>query len=125
MSEPFRIRHARASDLDRIQEIENASFGKHAYDRKLFAEYFRRCGELFLVVGKGRNICGYIITCTRADSSRAEVISLAVEPEARGKGAASVLMRSTLHRLRLRQIPRVGLMVKVTNRPARAFYLRF
>ena len=125
MSEPFRIRRIRASDLDRIQEIEVASFGEDAYDRKLFAEYFRRCGGFFLGVGKGRNICGYMLTCMRADAARAEVISLAVEPKARQKGAASALMRSTLRRLRLRGVPRVDLMVKVTNRPAQRFYRRF
>jgi ribosomal-protein-alanine N-acetyltransferase len=112
----------RASDLDRIQQIEHASFGKDAYDRNLFAEYLRKCGGLFLVSLRGRRICGYILTCTRANSASAEVISLAVDPAAREKGAASALMASTLRRLRRRAIPRLILMVKVTNKPARRFY---
>ena len=118
----FHVRRLRPSDLDRIQEIERASFGKDAYDRNLFAEYLHKCGELFLVAERDRRICGYAITCTRADGSSAELISIAVDPAARGKGAASVLMQSTLRRLRRRGIPRVSLMVKVTNDPARRFY---
>jgi len=122
MPEPFHVRRLRPADLDRIQEIEHASFGKDAYDRNLFAEYLHKCGELFLVAERGGRICGYAITCTRAGGSGAEVISIAVDPAARGKGAASVLLRSTFRRLRRRGIPRVSLMVKVTNVPARRFY---
>jgi ribosomal protein S18 acetylase RimI-like enzyme len=63
-----------------------------------------------------------MITCTRADSTAAEVISLAVDPKSRGKGAASALMASSLRRVRRRGISRTGLIVKVTNHPARRFY---
>jgi ribosomal-protein-alanine N-acetyltransferase len=119
------IRRFRMSDLDRILEIEHASFGKDAYDRNLFAEYFRQCGELFLVAEGGRTVRGYAITCTRGDSLKAELISVAVDPAARASGVASALLKSTLRRLRRRGVTRIGLMVKVTNRPARAFYEKF
>ena len=125
MSRPFDIRRLRASDLDRIQQIEHASFGKDAYDRNLFAEYRHKCGELFLVALAGRRICGYALTCLRAATSSAEVISIAVDPANRQKGAASVLLASTLRRLRRRGITRLTLMVKVTNRPAQRFYRKW
>jgi ribosomal protein S18 acetylase RimI-like enzyme len=48
-----------------------------------------------------------------------------VDPAARGRGAASALMESTLRRLRRRGIVRIGLMVRVTNHKARAFYERY
>jgi ribosomal-protein-alanine N-acetyltransferase len=122
MPGPFHIRRLRTSDLDRILKIEEASFGNDAYDRNLFAEYFRKCGELFLVAIRGRRICGYAITCKRAGCSCAEVISIAVDPAARQKGTASELIASTIRRLRRRHVARLTLMVKVTNRPARRFY---
>jgi ribosomal-protein-alanine N-acetyltransferase len=122
MPGPFPIRRLRTADLDRILVIERASFGKDAYDRNLFAEYLRKCGDLFLVALRGSRICGYMITRTRADGTGAEVISLAVDPNSRGQGAASSLMASTLRRLRRRKIPRASLMVKVTNQTARRFY---
>ena len=122
MSARFHVRRLGVSDLDRIQEIEQASFGKDAYDRNLFAEYLHKCGGLFLGALASRRICGYMITCIRSNRPSAEVISLAIDPKSRGKGAASLLMQSTIGRLRRRGILRLSLMVKVTNREAIGFY---
>ena len=119
----YSVRRFRAADLERILEIEHASFGKDAYDRNLFAEYGRRCAGLFLVAADERAIQGYAITCIRGP--RAELVSIAVDPAARGRGAASALVESTLRRLRLRGIARIGLMVRETNAPARAFYEKY
>ena len=49
MRTQYMIRRAGLADLDRILEIERSSFGREAYDRKLFAYYQERCGDLFLV----------------------------------------------------------------------------
>jgi len=118
------IRLLRQADLDRILEIEHASFGKYAWDRNLFADFSHKCGELFLVAVKGRRVCGYSLTCTggRTDSPRAELASIAVDPRYRGQGIASLLMDSTIRRLCHRGISRVHLMVKVTNTAAIRFY---
>ena len=123
MSKGIAIRRFRWSDIERIEEIEKASFGKDAYDRNLFAEFFDKCRNLFLVAVRGSVICGYMITCVRGD--RAEVVSIAVEPAKRGRGTASALMDSKLRRLRRRKVARVALMVKVSNAPARAFYMKY
>ena len=123
MKTPYSVRRLRAADLDRIQEIEHASFGQDAYDRNLFAEFYHNCGDLFLAVERNALVCGYMITCVRGE--QAELVSVAVDPAARGTGAASVLLASTLRRLRWRRVARIRLMVKVTNRPARAFYEKY
>jgi [ribosomal protein S18]-alanine N-acetyltransferase len=127
MKKRYSVRRSRLSDLDRIMEIERASFGADAYDRNLFAEYTRQCGELFLVAEGSRKVRGYMLTCRRAGAfrNRAELVSLAVDPNMRGCGVASALMESTLRRLRLRGVSRFGLMVKVTNETARAFYQKY
>jgi len=114
------VRPFRLSDLDRILQMEHASFGNDAYDRNLFAELFHTCGELFLVGERRLRVCGYIVTCIRGD--RAELVSIAVDPAARGKGAGSALLASTLHRLKRRSVRRFGLMVRLSNTTARAFY---
>ena len=54
MSTPLTIRLFRLSDLDRILDIEQASFGEDAYDRNLFANFYHKCGDLFLVAARGR-----------------------------------------------------------------------
>ena len=120
---PHTVRRLRVADLNRILEIEQASFGDEAYDRNLFAEFFRKCGELFLVAEHGRKVQGYMVTCIRGE--QAELVSVAVDPAARRMGAASALMESTLRRLRRRGTARIGLMVRATNDQARAFYERY
>jgi [ribosomal protein S18]-alanine N-acetyltransferase len=120
------IRPFRLSDMDRILQIEHASFGKDAYDRNLFADYHHKCRGLFLVLERRRNVCGYMVTCVGGgDSERAELVSIAVDPLHRGKGIASALMDSTLRRLRRRGIGRFHLTVKVTNAAAVRFYERY
>ena len=123
MAARFTVRRLRLRELDRILEIERASFGPDAYDRKLFAEYAHKCGDLFLAAVRQGSIWGYMIVCTRGD--RAEVTSVAVDPEVRGQGAASALMESALRRLRRRGIARLTLMVRVANREAQGYYRKY
>ena len=123
----FRLRRFRLSDLECLLEIERASFGPGAYDRNLFAEYARACGGLFLVAERipPARFAGYSIACIR--SSRpdiANLISIAVDPEFRGKGAASLLLSSTIRRLKLRGVERCTLMVRQSNATAIRFYQR-
>jgi ribosomal-protein-alanine N-acetyltransferase len=126
MTRVFSIRLFRLSDLPRILEIECSSFGKDAYDRNLFAYFHHKCGDLFLVAVKGRNVCGYGVSCKGGGvrSGRAELVSIAVDPRYRGKGIASQLLESTIRRLRRRGVVRLHLMVKVTNDTAIRFYER-
>jgi len=53
------------------------------------------------------------------------LVSIAVDPADRGRGAASALLESTLRRLRRRGVKRFGLIVRLTNHPARAFYEKY
>jgi ribosomal protein S18 acetylase RimI-like enzyme len=87
--------------MDRILEIERAIFPRDAYDRNLFAEYFHTCGDLFLVLVRRGNICGYMLTCIRP---RPEIVSIAVLPG---------------------EVDRLNLMVRVQNRKARKFYVKY
>jgi len=119
----FAVREARLADLKRILEIERASFGADAYDRNLFAEYLDECGGLFLAAERGGIVRGYLIAGARGP--RAELISVAVAPAARGGGAASAMMESALRRLRARGVKRLSLTVKTTNLEARAFYAKY
>jgi [ribosomal protein S18]-alanine N-acetyltransferase len=130
MRAQYRIRRAGTRDLPLIEKIERASFGLEAYDCKLFAHYLRKCGELFLVAERpystqprGGKICGYLLTCLRGHA--AELVSVAVAPDFRGKGAASVLLESVLRRLARRGAARLHLVVRVDNSAARAFYVKY
>lgn len=121
------IRGAVLADLERIGRIEDASFGREAYDRKLFAHYLRRCRRLFLVATRRQWVVAYMITCLRGGPGRpsAELVSVAVDPAMRLAGAASALLESTLRRLQRRGATRLRLVVRVTNKPAQAFYEKY
>lgn len=123
----YAIRPAGRGDLGRILQIEKASFGPEAYDRELFTYYLKRCGSLFLVASRRGRVCGYMITHMRGDSphTSAELVSVAVDPAERQGGAASRLLESTLRRLHRRRATRMHLVVRVTNRPAQAFYEKY
>jgi [ribosomal protein S18]-alanine N-acetyltransferase len=114
------VRRTLAGDLDRILEIENACFGIDAYDRNTFAGYMRRGGELFLVARRGRVICGYTLACVSGE--RAEIVSVAVHPDARRLGVARALMKNLLGRLAQHPVARVALMVRISNPEAQGLY---
>jgi ribosomal protein S18 acetylase RimI-like enzyme len=126
MQTQYRVRRFKPADMDRVLEIERACFGKDAYDRKLFAEYARKCGGLFLLVLGRRSVDGYSIACIseKLGSFVASLESIAVDPRARGKGAASSLMKSTIRRLKLQGVHRITLMVRKSNAAALRFYER-
>jgi ribosomal-protein-alanine N-acetyltransferase len=117
------IRPFESRDLDRILEIERASFGPDAWDRELFLEYFRRCPELFLVARHARRIGGYIITCT--GPKEAELVSIAVDPGDRLRGLGQAMLDETLAQLRSHRLSTWWLMVATSNAPAIRFYERY
>jgi ribosomal-protein-alanine N-acetyltransferase len=123
MNGQYLVRRAGVEDLPRILTIERAGFGRWAWDRNLFAEYARVCGELFLVAEAGDRVVGYCIGRIARGSGSVE--SIAVAPAFRGTGAADVLLRSLLRRFRRRGAKGAGLMVKESNLRARAFYERY
>jgi [ribosomal protein S18]-alanine N-acetyltransferase len=123
MQARYLVRRAAASDLAGILVIERAGFGEWAWDRNLFAEYARKCGDLFLVAEDGEKVVGYCIGCITRGGASLE--SIAVAPSMKGKGVSDALLRSLLRRLRRRGVGRVGLMVKVTNLRAMGFYERY
>ena len=114
------IRPFHPRDLDRVIEIEKASFGPDAWDRELFLEYFRRCPDLFLMARRARQIRGYIITC--AGSRNAELVSIAVDPKDRQRGLGRAMLDETLTQLRSRRVRTWWLMVATTNESAMRFY---
>jgi ribosomal-protein-alanine N-acetyltransferase len=115
-------------DLDRVVEIERASFGREAWPAESFVEYWRECPELFLVARQGRRIAGYSITETGWRG--AELESIAVDPRHRGRGIAQALLDATISQLRSKKTRLQGavtlrLMVSTVNFPALRFYRQY
>jgi len=105
---PFRLRH-----LPHVLRIERASFGRDAWPRKLFLEYYGECREHFVVAKLGGRIAGYMIVCV--EKRNAEIASIAVHPDYRRRGVANELMRYALGALGSTGVRRVELMVRTGN----------
>jgi [ribosomal protein S18]-alanine N-acetyltransferase len=114
--------------LERVVEIERASFGKDAWPAELFLAYWRASPELFLIAkvrnkGAGHKIAGYSIT--RTDWRGAELESIAVDPPYRARGVAQALLHATVARLRSEGAGTLRLMVHTENESALRFYRQF
>jgi [ribosomal protein S18]-alanine N-acetyltransferase len=116
------IRQSRKTDLPRILAIERVSFAGEAWDKEIFLEYFACCPDLFVVAKAGRRIAGYAITCIAGE--RAELVSIAVDPDYREHGTGAAMMKHMARRLRRRRVADWWLMVRITNETAVRFYKR-
>ncbi len=117
---PIDVRAFERRSLNRIVEIERASFGEDAWPAEAFVEYWRESPELFLAARLGRRIVGYSIT--RTNWRGAELESIAVDPRYRGRGVAQALLDATVARM---TAPTLRLMVSTTNAPAIRFYRQY
>jgi ribosomal-protein-alanine N-acetyltransferase len=120
MAAAIEVRLFHRRDLGRVVEIERDSFGKDAWPAEAFAEYWRESPELFLIALLGRRIAGYSIA--RTDWRGAELESIAVNPQFRGRGVAQALLDATVARL---PAVTLRLMVSTTNAPALRFYRQY
>ncbi|MCS7104472.1 MAG: ribosomal protein S18-alanine N-acetyltransferase [Thermofilaceae archaeon] len=115
------IREASSSDLEKIYEIEKLCFGSYAYDRQLLQMYLYLSPDTFLVVEDTGIIVGYIIGLLKK-WGEAHIISLAVHPSYRRRGAATVLMKTLLEKFRIKGAKSVRLEVRISNIPAIKLY---
>jgi [ribosomal protein S18]-alanine N-acetyltransferase len=107
-------------ELDRIVEIERASFGRDAWPEETFIDYWLKSPQLFLVARQSRKIAAYSIA--RTNWRGAELESIAVDPRYRGRGAARALLDATIARLGSRTL---RLMVSTSNDAALRFYREY
>lgn len=121
--EEIKIRLFDARDLSRILRIEANSFGADAWPAELFEEYARACPKLFLVATVGRRIAAYSIACIRRQA--AELASIGVLPEYRGRGIATKLLQATVRKVRRQGAATMWLMVRWDNKPAIDLYRKF
>ena len=113
------LRFATEVDLQRVLEIEGLSFPiRNQWDRSDFQQALR---DLFLVSGE-KEISGFLIACCRENERRAVIMRIAVHPDYRGRGIATILIEEAIDKIREMGIREVELDVDIVKRGAIQLY---
>jgi len=116
---PGGVRPARASDLERILEVERASFST-PWGIRSFQALLERDDVHFLVLEEEGRVMGHgILWWVREEG---EVANLAVAPEWRGRGGGARLLDALLDGARVAGVERIFLEMRVSNQAAARLY---
>jgi ribosomal-protein-alanine N-acetyltransferase len=119
-SPPLSIRPALPEDLRRISWLEDSAF-QDSWPYDLLAYEFTHPRAILLLAERnGEPAAGYI--SLRYGGGEAEILRLAVDPEARRRGVARALVAEGLERLRQVKVESCHLEVRMDNQGAIAFY---
>lgn len=115
------IRFATESDLNRIMEIERLSFPiRKQWDHHYFKLALR---DLFFVFGD-REISGFLIACCWEIAKRAIILRIAVHPDYRSQGIATMLIEAAIDKLKEINIREIEIDVEIVKRGAIKLYER-
>jgi ribosomal-protein-alanine N-acetyltransferase len=117
----FRVERAEPALLPRIHAIAVASFDA-PWSEDAFAEEFTSPEAAIWAARDAGAVCGYLVAHRVMDE--VHVLSLAVEPGVRRRGAASALLAAALAAERAGGARIAHLEVRATNAAALAFYAR-
>jgi ribosomal-protein-alanine N-acetyltransferase len=120
VKQPIIVRSFENDDLRSILRIERESFDRDAWSQDVFLVYAGAASDLFLVARVAGRIAGYSIACLARHG--AEIASLAVRAQYRQEGAATVLLETTIRRVRRSGAQAVWLMVRRENDVAIRLY---
>ena len=114
------LRPASEPDLDKVMEIERASF----VDQWDYPQFKAALKDIFLVYDE-EQIAGFIIACYCQLAKRGIILRIAVEPSQRGKGIAKALLREALTKLKDYDTIEVELSVDIVKTGAIKLYEKF
>jgi ribosomal-protein-alanine N-acetyltransferase len=108
------------ADLDRVAEIERATF-PDPWSRRSFAETIEREQVRSLAIddAEGR-LVGYAMSVRAGDEG--EILNIAVDERARGQGAGRAMLNDLLEDLRQSGVRQVFLEVRRSNQAAIGLY---
>ena len=119
----FAVRRAVASDVDRLADIECASFATDRLTRASLARAVTSTASCLLVAVRGGAVVGYALVNFRSNSLKARLFSLAAAPGT-PKGCGRALLQAAEDECRARQRTSLRLEVRETNARAIDLYER-
>lgn len=90
--EPIRLRPAARGDLDALVDIENRAFDGDIISRRSLRRFLTAPSAVSVVAEYNGAIAGYAVLLFRPNSAAARLYSIAVDPEARGRGIGPALI---------------------------------
>ncbi|HHY47820.1 MAG TPA: ribosomal protein S18-alanine N-acetyltransferase [Firmicutes bacterium] len=114
------IRPMEPEDLDRVVEIERASFPTPWSWHAFMSELYQNSRSCYLVAVVDGQVVGYVGSWVILDE--AHVTNLAVHPDWRRRGIGEALMRALAEVCSARQVKRMTLEVRVSNVGAQRLY---
>lgn len=119
------IRPARLSDLADLVRIEDRSFVSDRLSQRSFRYLLSRANAATLVEeGEDGEIRGYAMVLFSRGTSLARLYSIAVDPDRRGRGLGTALLRAAEEAARARNAAYMRLEVRVDDPATRRLYER-
>jgi ribosomal-protein-alanine N-acetyltransferase len=118
---PVSIEAARLRDAPRLAQLHGASFHR-GWGTGEFEQMLLDRATLVQGLRRGRQLIGFAVSRIAADE--AEILSIALAPETRGRGLSHQLLHVHLGHLAGRGAKTVFLEVEETNQPALRLYQR-
>jgi len=118
----FKLREMQRADLNKVLEIERASF-EQPYTREIFEQELKIKVANLWVATHRKNILGYIDFWVVADE--VELISIAVHPQFKRMGVGDLLLGEMLRHVEALGSAFVYLDVRESNLPAQKLYSKF
>lgn len=118
----LRIRRATSSDLNALVALENSTFNYDQIGRRSFSHLLKQRSSLLWCAELDNKVIGYAIVLTRKNSQKWRIYSIAIAPEARGKGIGKALMAEVFKSAKAAAVTAFSLEVKCDNKGAIELY---
>lgn len=122
MSAAVTLRESSIGDLDRLLELERASFGDDAFSRRQLRYLLTRARGACFTALLGGEIAGYVSVLVSRRHLNARIYSLVVDPGSRRNGVAAVLVGRALEFARAQGMRSMFLEVRADNAGAIRLY---
>ena len=116
------IREATKDDLPAIMELERTCFANDAWDTQSMRSEITAKHTYYLVAFEAGSLLGYAGLSKLAGNSQADIQTIAVDPDFRGRGIASALMRQVLAQAKQLEASEIFLEVRADNPAAQRLY---